>query len=183
MGVIDSGAFIPTTSLFDVSDIYSTEVTSKEFKDLIIRLYENQKQVNLLLNMKETAIYTREEFVCGQTYFPNTSLSSSTAVTPTQRQVYRKVINVTSVLPNTGTLQIPHGLTTTEVMSVTNIYGASTIPAAVAANRRYITLPYPSADGTTNIELYADNTNINIITASDRTDYTITYVVVEFLKQ
>jgi hypothetical protein len=38
----DYGMFIPTTQVWDVSEIYSTEVTSPAFKELLVRLYQNR---------------------------------------------------------------------------------------------------------------------------------------------
>ena len=40
---VNSGSYIGTTQVWDVSQIYDIEVNSPEFKELIVRLYQNIK--------------------------------------------------------------------------------------------------------------------------------------------
>jgi len=91
------GLFVPTTNVWDVSEIYSLEGIKPEFKELLVRLYQNINNLSLALNLKDTGYYTEEEFVTGQVFFPNPSLSSTTQQTPTFRQTFRKVINFVSL--------------------------------------------------------------------------------------
>lgn len=171
------GSFVPTTNVWDVSQLYSTEVTSPEFKELLVRLYQNVNNIAIALNVKDSAVYDTQEFVNGQVYFPNPALSSASSTTPTQRQVYRKLINF-GTLPNTGTTAVAHGLTVNAAFSFTRIYGCATDPV----NFIYLPLPYASPTLVNNIELKADATNVTIITGSNRTAFTITYVILEYIK-
>ena len=89
----DVGSFIPTSYIWDVSQLYSVDVNSPEFKELLVRLYQNVNNIAIVLNTKDSALYERSEFVNGQLYFSDPALSSQTNVTPVQRQVYRLVLN------------------------------------------------------------------------------------------
>jgi hypothetical protein len=44
-------------------------------------------------------------------------------------------------------------------------------------------LPYASPTDADNIELSVDVTNVSITTGSDRTGFTTTYIVLEYIKQ
>ena len=171
------GAFVPTTNIWDPTEIYQTDVTSDAFKELLVRMYQNLNIMSINLNLKDTGYYDTSEFVTGQKFFPKPGLTSLSAVTPDFRQTYRKVINF-GALPNTGTTNIDHGITVDANTIFTRIYGVATDPAGLS----YLPLPYASSTAANNIELSVNNTNVTIITGSDRSAYTITYVIVEFMK-
>ena len=167
----NTGSFIPTTSVWDVSQIYSTEVTKPEFKELLVRLFQNLNNMAVSVNGKDAGIYHTDEFVNGQTFFPNPALNSMTSTKPTERQVYRKVINF-GVLPNNASTQIAHGLTMTPSVSMTRMYGAATDPVGL----NYVAIP------NTDIKLVANNQYVTITTTANYSAYTICYVVLEYLK-
>ena len=171
------GAFVPTTNVWDVTQLYQVDVKSPEFKELLVRLYQNINNLALVLNLKDTGYYPTQEFVNGQQFFPNPALNSSTPTSATYRQVFRTTVNF-GALPNNTAASVPHNIAITDAFTFTRIYGCS---SDVSGNT-YIPLPYVDAGGD-NIELYVDATNVNIVTTSDRTNYTVTYVVVEYLKQ
>lgn len=173
----EKGMFLPTTSVWDASTISNIKGASDDLKDLFIRLYRNINDISMQVNRKDSAIYGQDEFVCGQTYFSNPSYDSSTSVNPKPRQVYRKVINF-GALPDTGTKNIPHGLTVNNTYSFTRIYGAASNQAA----NSYLPLPFASPTLASNISLSVDGTNIIIVTGSNRSAYTKTYVVLEYIK-
>jgi len=177
MANAEIGSFIPTTNIWDTAEIYSTEVTSPEFKELLVRLYQNLNLMSVNINLKDTGYYDTSEFVTGQKFFPQTGTSSLSAVTPDFRQTYRKVINF-GALPNTGTTNVAHGINVTAGTIFTRIYGVANDQAGTS----YLPLPYASPTLINNIALSVDNTNVTIVTGSNRTAYTITYVVVEYLK-
>lgn len=170
------GAFVPTTNVWDPTELYTTEVTSPAFKELLVRLYQNLNQLSLVTNVKDSGMYVDSEFVTSCQFFPNPALSSATGQAPVLRQVFRKVINF-GALPNTATKSVAHGIAPTASFSFTRIYGCSTNPST-----SYIPLPYASPVLANNIELNADATNVNVTTGSNRTAYTITYIVLEYIK-
>lgn len=171
------GMFIPTTNVWDVSQIYQTDVNSDMFKELIVLLYQNINQISVVLNMKDSGYYNTQEFVNGQLYFPNPALSSASTTTPVFRQVYRRVINF-GALPNAATKSVAHEIPFNSAFTVTRIYGAATDPV----NLSYIPLPFAAITDNENIKLEVDATQVHITTGIDRTAYTFCYVVVEYLK-
>ena len=173
----DFGSFIPTTQVWDVSEVYSTEVTSPAFKELLVRLYQNLNMQALSTNLKDSGYYNTSEFVNGQVFFPDPALNSSSTTTPTFRQVFRKVINFGS-LPNAAAKTVAHGITVTDSFTFTRIYGAATNTTL----HNYLPLPYASTVLVNNIELSADGTNVTITTGIDRTAFNVSYVVLEYLK-
>lgn len=172
------GAFLQTTQIWDVADIEQIDVKSPEFKELIVRLHQQINNVVNVLNIKDTGQYQLSEFVNGQVFFSNPALSSATVQVPEDRQVMRKVIYWTTALPNAGTVAIPHGITCTPMTTFTRIYGV----ANDTAGKNYIPLPYASPTLINNIELKVDATNVTIITGSNRTNFTKTYIVLEYLQ-
>jgi len=173
----DYGSYIPTTQVWDVSEIYETEVTSPQFKELIVRLYQNINNQSLSVNGKSSGIYDTAEYVNGKTFFPNPSLNSTSSTTPTQRQVFRKVINF-GALPNTASKTVAHGITVTDSVTFTQIYGAATS----TTTHTYIPLPYAAVVLANNIELLVDATNVTITTGADCTIFDTSYIVLEYLK-
>jgi hypothetical protein len=171
------GAFVPTTYIWDVAQIKEIDVSSPEFKELLVRLYQNVSNIANVLNVKESGYYALSEFVTGKQYFINPALNSTTSTTPVFRQVFRKVINF-GALPNTGTKSVPHLIPLTAAVTFTHIYAT----ASDTTGFHYIPIPYASPVLVDNIELNADLTNVNITTGSNRTNFNITYVVLEYIK-
>jgi len=172
---IGPGAFIPTTDIFDIKTV---DVKSPEFRELFIRLYQTVNDIANSLNIRDAGYYVQEEFVNGQVYFPNPSLSSTTAQTPTYRQVFRKVINF-GALPNATTKSVAHGIATDANFTFTRIYGCASDTSGLV----YIPLPYSSPTLTENVKVYADNTNVVVTTGDNKAAYTTTYIVLEYIKQ
>lgn len=172
------GSFVPTTNVWDVSEIYSTDVNSPEFKELLIRLYQNLNIMSVNLNLRDIGYYDTNEQICGQLYFPNPNLNSGTQVTPGWRPVFRKVIDV-GALPNTATKSVAHGIIVDTTFIVTRIYGAATDPVALTG----IPLPYSTPAALNQaIALSYTATNIVITTGINYASYTTSYVVIEYLK-
>lgn len=175
---VNSGLFIPSTQVWDVDEINRVDVQSKEFKELLVRLYQNLNRMAVAVNLKDSAIYDTSEFVNGQTFFPNPTLTSASATTPVMRQVYRFVVNF-GALPNAATKNVAHRLTINGAYTFTRIYGTASDPVGST----YIPLPYAASVLNDNIELYVDGTNVSITTAADYSAYTACYVVLEYIKQ
>jgi len=179
-----SGTFIPTTQVWDVSEIKDVDVTKPEFKELLVRMYQNLNTMAVTINNKESAYYDTSETVKGQSFFPDPLLSSSTASRPENRQVFNKVINF-GALPNAATRSYAHGIDIKRGFTFTRIYGCSTCQANTNPVLPFysIPLPYVSTAGIAScIELYVDALNVVIITAIDYSAYDKTYIVLEYIK-
>jgi hypothetical protein len=174
----EPGMFIPLTNIWDVQAIQSVDVQSPEFKELLVRLYQNVNNICFALNIKDTGYYVLQDFVNGQAFFPNPALNTQTSQTPTLRQVFRKVFNAPA-LANTGVTTFPHFIPVTSNYSFTRIYGAATNNTATG----FIPLPFASPVLANNISLAVTNTNIVITTGSDYSAYTIVYIILEYIKE
>ena len=154
-------SFLPTTLILpDVSD--------DQQHNLI--LTDHLKKVNAAVNDKDIAQYVEQEILNGQKFFtPNESGKF--------RDAFRKVIDFGG-LPNMASTSIPHGITVDANTVFTRIYGVATDPV----NFSYLPLPYASPVAGSNIELSLDSTSITITTGNDRSAYTTTYVILEFVK-
>lgn len=171
------GSYVPTTNIWDPSQLLDIDVNSQEFKELLIRMYQNLNLMSLALNSKDSAIYGTEEFVNGQLFFPDPALSSSSTTTPTFRSVFRTVVNF-GALPNATIKSVAHDIPITSGFTFTRIYGA----ASDTTGLTYLPLPFVDSAGTDNIQLDVDMVDVNITTTSDRTNYNVTYVILEYLK-
>lgn len=175
---LNPGMFVPTTNVWDVSQIYQIEDLSPELQELLVRLYQNLNNMALALNLKDTGYYTQQEFLNSQVYFPDPALTSTTPATPVFRQVFRTVVNF-GALPNTATKSVAHGIAITTGYIFTRIYATASDQVALT----YIPIPYASPVLANNIELNVDAVNVNITTGSNRSAYLTTYVVLEYIKQ
>ncbi len=166
----NTGSFIGTTSVWDVGRLYEIDVNSEEFKELLVRLYQNVNNIALALNTKETALYFLEEF--------NTSAQYFDAITNSQlllRPQFRRTYNIGAV--GAGVTTVAHGLTIGTTWIFTDIYGALTDNIG----NNYYPLPWASAGGATNIELRVGAANI-VITNNSGIAFTSCIVTLEYLK-
>lgn len=171
----DFGLFIPTTTIFDVAELQEINVNSEQFKELLVRLYQTVNNIVLATNYKDTGYYLIQEFVTGSLYFDTGNDFNKL------RPVYRMVVNF-GALPAAGTKSVAHNIPNVNAaLSWVKIYGTATNPTAVTG----IPIPYSSAAGVaSNLELSVDSTNVNIKTGgTDYSAYTITYVVLEYIKE
>ena len=172
------GSFVPTSNVWDVSQIFALEDESPELKELLVRLYQNLNLMSISLNTRDAGYYDTSEFVNGQLWFPNPLYNSSTQTAPAYRQDYRKVFNIpTSIgIPLIG-LTIPHGITLTPKTTFTRIYGT----ANDTINQAYLPLPFVSTTGS-GIELFVNGPNIIIIPQVALPNINQIYVVLEYLQ-
>jgi hypothetical protein len=172
-----NGLFIPTVYLWDVSSIYEVDVNSQQFKEIIVRLYQNVASINIAINQKDTGLYDDVEFVNAQKLFPKTR--GADGVDGSYRPIYRMTVNF-GALPNTATKSVAHGITGIAApWSFTRIYGTASDTTA----QTYIPIPYASTTAlANNIEITVDATNVNIITAANYSAYDTTYVILEYVK-
>lgn len=168
---------VPTTNIWDIAQLQEVDINSDEFKELLVRLYQNVNNIAVAVNAKDTGFYDVNEYLNSQVYFPNPATNSGTASSSDWRSVSRKVVNF-GALPNAATKTVAHGITFTTSSSVTRIYGAATDPV----NRLYIPLPYASGTLNKNIEVSLDATNVIVTTSINWSAYTLTYIVIEFLQ-
>lgn len=171
------GIYVPNNYVWDVAQVGEVDVNSEEFKELLVRLYQNINNITIALNLKESGYYLDAEFINSQLFYPNPALTSSYQDYSKFRNVFRKVI-IFGALPAAGTKSVPHGIPVNAAYTFTRIYGVANNQTGMS----YLPLPYASPTLANNIELNVDGTNINITVGTDRSAYTITNIIVEYMK-
>lgn len=167
--VTNTGSYVPTTNIWDVSQINAVDVNSPEFKELLVRLYQNVNNIALALNTKDSAFYLLQEFNYGAVYF-NPSDPTLNGLRPG----YRILIN-TGALAG-GLTTVAHGLTVTNTWTWIKINGAATDSVNLLG------YPITYADtGGANISVSVDATNVYINNGSGQV-FTNSVVVLEYLK-
>jgi len=166
---IDTGSFVPSTNVWDVSDIYEVDVTSDDFKELLVRLYQNLNLMSLVLNSKDSAFYLNEEFVTSQLFFNTTNDPLSL------RPTFRKVFNIGTL--GAGVTTTAHNLSIGSTWKFTRIYGTASKTTVTAS---YYPIPYAGAAGAY-IAINLTSTNI-VIDNNSGVSFTDCYVVVEYVK-
>ena len=177
----NKGNFVGTTSLMDVSQLKETSVTSTEFQELLVRLYQVINNIVLSLNLKESGYYVLEEFVTGAEWFAPSDPRGNT-----KRQEFRLVMNIGALPP--GVTTRAHGLAmqfdpaVASTWMFTEIYGTAALPNVTALLSNYYPIPWASpAPGTTNIALQVNGTNV-VITNNSGVSFTSCYVVLKYVK-
>lgn len=163
------GSFVATTNVWDVSRLYEVEIGSPEFKELMVRLYQNVNNIATVLNTKNSALYLKEEFVTGQQYFNPTSSSQLEL-----RAAFRKVVDCGALAA--GVKNILHGLAVTTAWKFTLINGV----ASNTTTRVYYPLPFAGV-GVGNISVSVNATQV-VINNNSGVTFTDAYVTLEYVK-
>lgn len=169
----NTGVYVPTTFLTDVARLSQTDVRSPEFKQLLVKLYQDLNTMALALNVKESAFYVLEEFNTGQLYFNPTSNDPALL-----RNVYRLVLNIGAL--GAGATATNHNLplaASNPPWTFTHIYGA----ANDTINNISYPLPFASAGGAANIEVQVTATQV-VITNNSGVAFDVCSVVLEYVK-
>jgi hypothetical protein len=170
------GAYVLTTNVWDVSSLGEKDA-SLQLKELLLRLYQNINNISNVLNVKDTGFYDNTRPVLNQQrFFPNPALSSQTEALPIFREVFRLVVNF-GALPNAGSKSVAHNIPISIAYSFTRIYAT----ASDMIGLNYIPIPYASPTLINNIEISVNATDVTITTGSDRTNFTTTYVILEYI--
>ena len=165
---LDSSTLIPVSNVIDTSIIKNMKTDSPEFKRFMISLVENVNSILLAVNAKDVGIYNDKETLTGQNFFSKEDDNI-------QRPVFRRVIDF-GALPDTTNKQVAHELDSTWSYKFTRIYAVT----SDSANKDYLPIPYATSTAIDIIELFVDDTYVNITTGKDRTSFDTTYCVIEY---
>lgn len=172
----NTGLFIPTTNIYEINDIQEEGLSSEKLRNIFVHLYQDMCNVAIALNLKDTGYYFDQEFMNGQMLFPNPGVINTNYA---GRQIFRSVINF-GALPNTATKSYPHNIQITNTTSFTRIYATTSNTMTFS----YLPIPYSSTVAVAdNIEISVDSVNVNITTGTNRSAYTTTYVILEYVKE
>ena len=146
---------------------------------------QRERLTATILNVKTNGQFEKQELLTAEQWFATSSTPAKIT-----RYGYRKAFDLVEL--NGGT-EIPadgawhafaHNLNVDQITVPIRIFGAASLPGNVTLPTQYVPLPYPSATANSVIELYFDNTNININVGTNNTGgLNPCYVVIEYLKQ
>jgi len=169
--VANTGLYVPTTNVWDQSQIQDMNVSGEEFKLLLVRLLQNINNISIVLNLKDSAIYDTQEFVNGKMFFSNTPTDRTKL-----RNDFRTVLNITTTI-GAGVNTFPHNIATINAnWTFTMIYATAT--DSVGLNF------YPIGTGGAAAGIITINANVAnvVITNNTGVNFTSCIVVLEYLK-
>lgn len=134
-------------------------------KELTRNIFRKVNDLVYIINTKDTAIYTDEEFFTSQQWYVEKDQGE-------QQMIYRKCIIYNGALPNAGIINIPHGILLTDDWDFVKIYGISQSPGT----HFWVTIPTPE------IAIFVNLTDIRISTTADYTPFTRTKIILEYIK-
>lgn len=165
----NTGSYVPTTNVWDVARLYEVEVGSPEFKELLVRLYQNVNNIALVLNTKVTGYYLNEEFVSGKLFFNPASTD------PLQlRPGFIKTINTGAL--GAGVTSVNHGIAVNANLKWMFISGAATNTSTLVG----VPLPYVSV-ANTHIQVSTTATQV-VINNNSGVTFTDSQVTLEYVK-
>ena len=138
-------------------------------------LVEQLKGLANAVNIRQIGWFLDEELISGKQFIPS---PNTTGGSDQFRTILRKVIDF-GQLPNAGTKSVAHGITVDIYFTLMNLYISATDPI----NFLSFGLQNWDITGTSSIILNMDATNINVTTTADYSDYTRSYVVVEYIQE
>lgn len=166
---INTGSYVPTTNIWDVSQLYEVSVNSPEFKELLVRLYQNVNNIALVLNTKSTGYYINEEFVSGKLFF-NPASNDPLLLRPG----FIKTINTGAL--GAGVTAINHDIVVTNTFLWMFISGAATNTGTLIG----YPLPFSGAAGN-NIEISVTATQV-LINNNSGVTFTDSQITLEYCK-
>ena len=166
---INTGSYIPTTSVWDVARLYEVDINSDEFKELLVRLYQNVNNIALVLNTKSTGYYINEEFVSGKLFF-NPESNDPLQLRPGY------IIAVNTGALGAGVTAIDHNIAVIDSFKWMFIYGAATDTVTIVG----YPLPFAGAAGN-NIEVSVTATQV-LINNNSGVTFTDSQVTLEYCK-
>ncbi len=139
---------------------------------------EQLKKISNAVNIREIGWFLDEELLSGKAFIPGTNNVADGGTSQQFRQVLRKVINF-GTLPNAGLKSVPHGITVDANFTLVFLNGAATNPTSLTA----IPLTLGSPTLNQNIQLTMDAVNVNVITAVNLSNFTRTFITIEYLQE
>lgn len=168
--VNNTGSFVTTTNIWDAQAIEQVDVTSPEFKSLLVALYFDVNTIATVLNNKVSGYLVDQEFVSGKLYANPTSANPNDLIPGfTKSFIFTGPIGA-------GITSINHGITVDANLRWISIIGAAT--DNIGFGGYPITYGDPSGN---NIGVTTSATQI-IIDNGSGVNFSSAYVTVEYVK-
>jgi hypothetical protein len=178
---INTGAFVPTTNVWDTSEIYELKDIDDDFRNLLVRLYQNLNLMSEVLNVKDTGYYLQQQFVPGKLYF-NPADPDPLKLRPG----FRFTMDTDALAAGLNTIQLPFQIPITTATSTAwtafFVNGAAT--NTTAGSQKWVPLPFAGATGN-NIEVIVNTlTNPAQIEITNNSGFTFdrSNITLEFVK-
>ena len=169
---IETGSYVPTTNICDVSNLSDIDVNSDEFKELLVRLYQNINNISVVLNTKCSGYYINQEFVSSKLFYNPTP--DPDGLTEQLRAGFIITINTGAL--GAGVTAVDHNIPVTNIYQWMFIYGAATNTGTLVG----YPLPFAGAAGN-NIEVSVTATQI-LINNNSGVTFTDSQVTLEYCK-
>lgn len=138
-------------------------------------LIEHLRKISNGVNERERGWFLNEEVLTGQQFIPAGNL---TGTSQQFRSIFRKVIDF-GALPNTTSKNVAHGITVDSSFTLLHLYGAASDPTGLL----YLPLPRSSTVLNNNIGLSMNSTNVIVGTGINLSNYTRTFITIEYIKE
>lgn len=168
--------FEPNPFTFQPDIFLFPEQYNDDFR-LQLRKYLND--IAVALNVKENGFYVEDEIPTAGLFIP--TFSTTTSANTKFRPMFRTVVDF-GALPNNGTKTVPHGITTTQDYSIIKLQGGATEPGVSTINSA-LAIPMDGIPNNERVSLEIDATDVIIKTSMDRSNYTRTFIVIEYIKE
>ena len=165
---------LPTTQIWDPSEIEKMDVNTPEFKRFLLSMHQNMNSMAMAVNEKASGTMSSQDTVVGQVDLGGVNASTTFPSGKTVFDLYRKVINYGPIENEAGgskTFSVPHNipqslngnLAVVSLSCVANrLYGAS--------GGRVVSTPIPFVDAANaavfsdlrNATVWLDGPNINL---------------------
>jgi hypothetical protein len=185
----ETGLYLQQTPIFDVQALIEAEVSSGEFKELLVRLYQQVNNISIAVNLKTTGLHLKEEYRNGNNYFPTEKRGNYAPNQLDYRAVFQKEVDF-GALPNAATKSVAHNIPISDsTVAGVNPYicvglrGFATKPDTAGIGIRWIPLPYATETANGDIEVYVTATDVVVTTSIDYSAFTKTTFVLEYLKK
>lgn len=161
-----------TTSQTFESYVPVYDMVPEKWENARAFLSEQLRRIAYGVNSREIGFFLNEELLCGQQFIPGI-----TGVNGEFRSIFRMVV-VFDALPNTTTKTVAHNIKVDANFSLMNMYISATDPIGLTG----FSLQYWSK-AASDIVLSYDATNVIVTTGSDYSNFTKSYVVMEYILQ
>ncbi len=169
----ENSTLLPTTQIYDPSEIMELDVNSEEFKEFIVQLNQTQQDLLVNANLKPGGFYSQTIFLSGNQWYPNPNDPSNT-----NRTSLRLAIP-TGALTNSGpVITIAHGIPNVNATNTWVILGGAATNNT-SAPWQGIPIPYIGAKGYVSLDV--DATNIYLQCSGNFAAYTTSQVYIEFI--
>jgi hypothetical protein len=129
------------------------------------------------INVREIGFFLDEELLSGKSFIPGINNALDGETSQQFRTILRKVVDC-GALPNAGLKSVPHGIFIDANFTLIDLFGAATDPIALLS----FDLGHAAAPPN-QVEIYLDAINVNIVTGTNRSTYTRSFITIEYIQE